>query len=318
MNQVTKEKAYGLLTEEEQSQFCLDAKKRGMYEIYSGTGTPINGHWAETNGTMPFLHSSTYRLKMVEGEIYYVENVKSYIFQYKENDDGYLAYSEKFLDLNCTLGDDSEELLISNNLIDILRPATASEIEKFNKAFEPEEKPSVDNGRVLDFSPDDEETFDKITESATSIAPKKKPVFIVKDGNRILLFTSPLSDSEVESIYDGLPPETFSSFISTEAFESEEPKPKKKPKNKLKRKHKKLKKAYKALGKANHDMSSRIVREQIGYDGWHLWQEYCGRPKPKEGTYKNLEYYSASRDKWISCSWGVKAGYFYRYKKVKK
>ena len=67
MNQVTNKIPYGLLTEEEQAQFCDEAKNRGMYEIF-------NDPWQDEESDDYFSVHFTYRLKMVEGEKYYCES----------------------------------------------------------------------------------------------------------------------------------------------------------------------------------------------------------------------------------------------------
>jgi|TARA_Y100000034_G_C6784027_1_gene350626 hypothetical protein len=58
---------------------------------------------------------------------------------------------------------------------------------------------------------------------------------------------------------------------------------------------------------------------------WILWQKDCGKKKPKEGTYKDVEYWSNASAKWCNSDgklecWGVepKLISFYRYKKVSK
>jgi len=65
MNQVTNKIPYGLLSEEEQAQFCGEAKKRGLYELW-------NNEWYEASGNR-FACVSTYRLIIKDDEWYYIE-----------------------------------------------------------------------------------------------------------------------------------------------------------------------------------------------------------------------------------------------------
>jgi len=65
MNQVTNKIPFGLLSEEEQAQFCVEAKKRGMYELW-------NREWYIANGSR-FSCISTYRLVIKDDEWYWIE-----------------------------------------------------------------------------------------------------------------------------------------------------------------------------------------------------------------------------------------------------
>ena len=68
MNQVTNKIPYGLLSEEEQAQFCVEAKTRGLYELW-------NNEWYEASSSR-FSCISTYRLVIKDDEWYYFESGK--------------------------------------------------------------------------------------------------------------------------------------------------------------------------------------------------------------------------------------------------
>ncbi len=68
MNQATNKIPYGLLTEEEQGDFCKDAKQRGLYDNWvSG----CDEAWERSVESTPFQSRHVYQIKIVTGEIYY-------------------------------------------------------------------------------------------------------------------------------------------------------------------------------------------------------------------------------------------------------
>jgi len=74
MNQVTNKIPYGLLTEEEQVQFCGKAKAGGMYEVfYGGNEVFSEGKWGPAKGSY-FSDSVAYRLIIKDDEWYYFES----------------------------------------------------------------------------------------------------------------------------------------------------------------------------------------------------------------------------------------------------
>ena len=99
MNQVTNKVPYGLLSEEEQAQFCRLRNKHGLYQMYS------EGVWSVYTSSA-FDEDTTYQLIIKDDEWYYGIFI--------EGQDGYAI-----------LGRD----LTTINGYDSLRPATPSEIE---------------------------------------------------------------------------------------------------------------------------------------------------------------------------------------------
>ncbi len=69
MNQVTNKIPYGLLTEEEQAQFCRYAKVRGMYEMYDNKAV-----WKVSGYEPKFCKWPPYRLIIKDDEWYYFES----------------------------------------------------------------------------------------------------------------------------------------------------------------------------------------------------------------------------------------------------
>jgi hypothetical protein len=65
MNQVTNKVPYGLLSEEEQAQFCKEAKKKGLYNMWSTD-------WLNARG-ISFTSHSVYRLIIKDDEWYYIK-----------------------------------------------------------------------------------------------------------------------------------------------------------------------------------------------------------------------------------------------------
>lgn len=65
MNQCTNRVPYGLLTKVEQAQFCIEAKERRMYEMYSAN------RWSFSMTSSGFDESVVYRLKILPSEWYY-------------------------------------------------------------------------------------------------------------------------------------------------------------------------------------------------------------------------------------------------------
>jgi len=99
MNQVTNKIPYGLLTEEEQVQFCGKAKARGMYNYYT------SHRWYSTKGS-EFQEVAVYRLIIKDDEWYYIER---HIY-----DEGEVIHGSNIGSLECCV---------------LARPATAEEIE---------------------------------------------------------------------------------------------------------------------------------------------------------------------------------------------
>ncbi len=100
MNQVTNKIPYGLLTKEEQEQFCTEAKARGMYGVFT-----TEGKWELIKGST-FQPSLTYRLIIKDDEWYYIER---HIF-----DEGEFIHGSNIGSLECCV---------------LARPATTEEIE---------------------------------------------------------------------------------------------------------------------------------------------------------------------------------------------
>ena len=69
-NQVTNRVPYGLLSEEEQAQFCKEAKQRGLYNIYDCVGK-----WKESYSDDDFIVDANYRLIIKDDEWYYCDDL---------------------------------------------------------------------------------------------------------------------------------------------------------------------------------------------------------------------------------------------------
>lgn len=142
MNQAINTTPYGLLTEEEQAQFCKEAKQRGMYEYYNE-----KGEWI-TRGITPFSTNFTYRLKMVKGEIYYVKCLDGTAFFFKSDykEGGNLTQSSSYMNPNSPETMFCNSCLTDNDDIKTLRPVAINIIRMFN---EPEEENCPKCGKSL-------------------------------------------------------------------------------------------------------------------------------------------------------------------------
>jgi len=123
LNQVTNLIAFGLLTKEEQSGFCLDIKARGHYDFFDGFG------WKKAvPSKLSFDESTVYRLKILPDEWYYCEldtdhGIADYVFKGHSLKNDFSNYT-------------------------VLRPITTNEIPKKVKTLEDRIKETYPDKRV--------------------------------------------------------------------------------------------------------------------------------------------------------------------------